>query len=177
MIQLHRLFGEKSKELKSNKRTDKQWKITLQKLLDELFKYTEENIHTDGLHLLMIYSGFASAHEALKEDDFWPGYTEGIIRVCFLLMGDYPDHKKYKGGRKKADHYSLCKYRDVIYNQSHEKKKNTLLSAGLIGFPDLKVNPRDAISKFRAECGYKAGAKDFMRWYKFNYPSDYAELF
>jgi|MTBAKMStandDraft_1061839.scaffolds.fasta_scaffold31442_2 hypothetical protein len=177
MIQLSRLFGESSKEAKSNNRTDRQWKKTLQKSLDELLRYTEENIHTDELHWLMICSGFASAHESLNEEEFWPGFVEGIMRVCFLLMGDYPDHRKYKGGKKKAGHYSLDRYREVIYYQNQEKKKNTLYAAGMAGFPQLEVNPRDAISKFREECGYKVGAREFMRWFKKNYPSDYAALF
>jgi hypothetical protein len=115
VIQLSRLFGEQSKELKSNERTNNQWKKTLQKSLDELFRYTEENVHTDELHWLMICSGFASAHESLEEDNFWSGYVEGIMRVCFLLLGDYPDHRKYKGGKKKSDYYSTkCSFRIQI---------------------------------------------------------------
>lgn len=177
IIQLSRLFGEQSKEFKNNKRTNNQWKKTLQKLLDELFCYSEENVYTDELHWLMICSGFASAHESLKENNFWPGYVEGIMRVCFLLLGNYPDHRKYRGGRKRSDHYSLRSHRDLVYIQSHAQKKMTLFTAYKVGNPKLGINPRIVLSEFRSEFGYQADARKFMSWFKKTYPTDYAALF
>jgi len=177
IIQLSRLFGERSKELKSNERTNNQWKKTLQKLLDELFRYTEENVDTDELHWLMMCSGFASASESLKEENFWSGFVEGIMRVCFLLLGDYPDHRGYKGGKRRSEHYSMNRYRSLLYCQNHEQKKMTLYAAGMVQFRGLSIHPRDALSEFRQECGYQAGAREFMMWFKGKYPTDYAALF
>ena len=101
-VQLSRLFGGNSIEAQKDNRTPAEWKKTLNKILDELYKYLEENVHTDEMHTLMLYSCLYAAHEALKEKDFWPGYLEGITRLSLLLMGDYPDHRRRRGGKKKG---------------------------------------------------------------------------
>ncbi len=176
-IQLARIFGNSSIELKTCERSDSQWKRTLQKMLDELFKYAENNIDTDQFHWFMICSGFAAASESLKDEEFWPGYTEGIMRVCYLLMGDYPDHRNYKGGRKKDQHYSLNALRTSTYLQTPKQKKKTIYVAANISYPSLEVNPRDAMSEFRAEKGSAGNVSDFIKWFKRRYPSDYAALF
>lgn len=176
-VQLLRIFGGSSVELKSNERTNAEWKITLRKMLDELFKYAEENIQTDQLHWFMIYSGFAAANVALNDREFWPGFTEGIMRVCYLLMGDYPDHKNYKCGKKKKNHYSLNTLRTTVYMQSPEQKKRTIYVASAIGYPEININPRDAMSEYREEKGYDGGAADFLKWFKIHYPSAYSALF
>ena len=106
-VHLSRLFGQNSREAKKDNRTPAEWKRTLKKILDELYQYLEENVHTDEMHELMLYSCLYAAHESLKEKDFWPGYLEGITRLSFLLMGDYPDHRHRRGGKKTKNHYSL----------------------------------------------------------------------
>ncbi len=176
-VQLLRVFGGCSVELKSKERTNAELKITLRKMLDELFKYAEENIQTDQLHWFMICSGFAAANEALYDEEFWSGFTEGIMRVCYLLMGDYPDHKNYKGGKKKNNHYSLNALRTSVYLQSPEQKKKTIYIASAIGYPELNINPRDAMSEYREEKGSNGGAADFLKWFKSRYPSSYSALF
>jgi len=176
-IQLARLFGDKSSELKTSDRTDSEWKRTLQKMLDELFKYAEKNVETDQSHWVMICSGFTSSQEALKTDDYWAGYIEGIMKVCYLLMGDYPDHRKYKGGRKKIDHYSLDYLRDSVFIQNHEQKQRTIYSVSISGLLDITGTFRYAMAEFRTECGYEGGAKEFLNWFKLHYPIDYATLF
>jgi hypothetical protein len=100
-VQLERLFGSDSPEAKAAVRTDAQWRQTLSSVLAELFKYLEQNVHTDDMHWTMLCTGFAAAADSLKHDDFWPGYAEGITRIALLLMGDYPDHKTRGAGQKK----------------------------------------------------------------------------
>jgi hypothetical protein len=176
-VQLARLFGATSKEAVAQSRTPALWKKTLQKVLDELYEYAQANIETDELHWLMICTAFASAHESLKEDSFWPGYVEGMVRLNLLLLGDYPDHRKRKTGKKKAEHYHLSRLRKLHFLQNQDQKVKTMLAAQTVGFPKLSEPPRIALSKFRAEYGYEASYRDFIRWYKCMYPRDYAALF
>lgn len=175
-VQLARLFGAASSEAQKESRTPREWKQTLRKLLEELYRYTRENIETDELHWQMLLSCFVAAHESLKEEAFWPGYVEAITRLAFLLLGDYPDHRKRRTGKKPADHYRLNRLRDLKYTQTQDQRLKVLL-AQAAGFPELAVAPRTALSEFREQYGYKPSYKDFMHWYKKAYPSDYAAVF
>jgi hypothetical protein len=175
-IQIARLFGSESAEARMENRSAAQWRRTLVNVLRELEKYLTANVATDELHLLMLYSGLYAAHESLKQEDFWPGYSEGLTRFALLLMGDYPDHRKRKGGQKKDDHYLLSRGRSVCYIQTWPQKLRTLLAAPLLGIR-FGVPPRGALDEFRRRFGYKPGYDKFFKWYRQNYPQDYAAVF
>ncbi len=175
-VQFAKLFGEACRESKSIELTDLEWRHILARVIDELRQYLDKNIETDGLHRLMLESGLWAANESLKDDEFFPGYIEGITRFALLLMGDYPDHKRYKSGRKKSDHYKLNFHRTSGWSQDIDQKFRTLLVAGRVGFP-LDNDPEKILGEFRDQYGFKASYKDFLNWYKQNYPKDYAKLF
>jgi len=178
-VHLSRLFGSNSREAQKDNRTPAEWKKTLKKILDELYQYLEENVHTDEMHTLMLYACLYAAHESLKEEDFWPGYLEGITRLSFLLMGDYPDHRRRKGGKKSKKHYRLNYMRSVIHSQSMSQKVRTMLAAPKVGLPGFEIDVRSALSLFREEIGYSVTYKDkeFIRWFKKHYPNEYSSLF
>lgn len=179
-IQMAKLFGASSAEAATASRTPAQWRRSLKKLVEELFRYTEANIATDDAHWFMLLSCFAAANESLKEPDFWPGYTEAITRLSLLLLGDYPDHRKRKVGKKRADHYLLSHHRSLHFLQSADQRLRVLFAAHAlrsVGYPELSTSPRDALSAFRAEHGYAAGYREFFRWYKLHYAQDYALVF
>ena len=176
-VQLARLFGASSPEALTQERTPKEWRKTLGKVLEELFRYTRENVETDELHWQMLLSCFAAAQESLKEEEFWPGYTEAITRLSLLLLGDYPDHRKRKTGKKKSGHYHLNHLRDLKFLQTNDQKLKVLLAAYSAGFPELSLAPLTALSEFRVAHGYGPDYRAFMKWYKTTYPRDYAAVF
>jgi hypothetical protein len=176
-VQLSRLFGSQSIETKKDTFTDTEWKHHLHRILKELERYLRRNIDTDELHMYMICTGFLAAEEALKQEDFWPAYTEAILRITFLLLGDYPDHRRRKGGRKREEHYHLQRFRSVRYIQDTNQKLKTLLAVPRFGLPNLGKDPNDALHEFRGEFGFKKTYKDFFKWYKEKYGKDYALVF
>lgn len=176
-VQLSRILGENSKEAMNMTKSDKEWRKTLRTLLDELYCYVNENVDSDSLHMFMIDSCFAACDKALEEKDFWPAYTEGIIRLVFLLLGDYPDHKKRRGGRKSKEHYKLNLHRFSKYSQNHDQKVRTLFAAWNSGLINISENPRRIMSKFRDEKGFSVDNKSFIIWFKEKYPEDYSKLF
>jgi hypothetical protein len=101
-VQLARLFGSASKLATTDRRTAAQWRKTLKAVLGELDRYVSANVDTDELHRSMLLTGLVAADESLKQDDFWPGYAEGITRLALILLGDYPDHRRRKPGRAAA---------------------------------------------------------------------------
>ena len=176
-VQLARLFGSGSKQAQSTMLSSSEWRKTLRAVLHELDCYIAHNVDTDELHPMMLLSGLAGADESLKEVDFWPGYVEGITRLALVLLGDYPDHRKRKHGRKKDDHYKLDLHRSGYWSQSPSQRFRTLLAAGVVGFPTLSQRPRDVLDKFRRQFGFGPDHKDFLEWYRSHHPQDYAALF
>lgn len=176
-VQFARLFGAQSKPARQQDMTPTEWKRVLRRTLREIGRYLDENVSSDDLHMMMLYSGLAAAEESLKTEDFWPGYVEGITRLALLLIGDYPDHRRKRGGRKRTGHYSLKIHRNLHYQQDENQRVRTLLSAFTSGWPQLSRNPRDVLGEFRDEHGSRGTYKQFLRWYKARYPQDYAAIF
>lgn len=176
-IQLTRLFGSRSKHASSRTRTASQWRRTLKAVLRELDRYVSTNADTDKLHQSILLSGLAAAEESLKQEDFWPGYVEGITRVALSLLGDYPDHRRKRPGRKKESHYRLDLNRTVQWVQTPEQRFRTLIDAGSMGYPALSARPLDVLREFRRHFGPKPSHADFLEWYQANYPQDYVAIF
>jgi len=176
-VQLSRLFGAESRIATQEQRNPVEWRATLRKVVRELGQYLGANVESDEVHMMMLYSGLAAAEESLKQDDFWPGYVEGITRLALTLMGDYPDHRKRKGGAKRKDHYLLRRMRTIRYYQDELQRVKTLLSTTTIGYPKLTMNPRDALSEFQELYGRQGTYIEFFRWYRRTYPEDYAAVF
>jgi hypothetical protein len=126
---------------------------------------------------MMIASGLFAAGESLKREDFWSGYAEGLTRVILTLLGDYPDHRRRKGGAKSADHYSLELCRNLHYTQDIEQRFRTLLAAGVFGLPGLETPPREVLMEFRRHFGSKPTHAQFVRWYKKQFPDQYTAVF
>lgn len=176
-VQLARLFGSNSKAARKQSRTTREWRVTLRRILQELDRYVVANVDTDELRHMILGSGLYAAHEALQEEDFWPGYAEGITRLALALLGDYPDHRRRKRGAKSARHYALDHCRSLRYLQNHDQRLATLVAAGNFRLPGLSKPPQEALDEFRKECGFQVGYREFLRWYRKRYPGDYAAVF
>lgn len=176
-VQLGRLFGGKSPEARSKARTPAQWRRTFKKVLRELDRYIAANVDTDEMHHSILLSGLAAADESLKEEDFWPGYVEGITRVALILLGDYPDHRNRTTGRRQDDHYQLNRFRSIQWVQTPAQRLQTLLAVGAMGFPEVSAKPREVLSEFRRRYGFKPSQRDFLEWYRKALSKDYAAVF
>lgn len=176
-VQFARLFGSHSAEANATSRTNAKWRRSLKQILRELDRYISHNVDTDELHRLLLLSALAAADESLNEDDFWPGYAEGMTRLALLLMGDYPDHRRRRAGRKTTEHYKLDRLRSAQWSQNARQRLQTLLAAGAIGVPELSRSPRDVLSEFRQRYGFRASYEDFLDWYRKVLPGDYAAVF
>ena len=176
-MQLSRLFGAGSKRASSSPQTPAQWRRTLAAVLNELAGYLAANVDTDALHEMMLASSLAAAREALKEEDFWPGYVEAITRISLLMMGDYPEHRRRTKGRKDQDHYKLDRLRTVGWSQNPHQRMTTLYAATRAGLPQLSGDTLDRLRKFRDLYGYSVSELAFLEWYRKEYPKDYAAVF
>ena len=175
--QLARLFGSASSEAKATERTPAQLKRTLNRVLVDLERYLDANVSTDEAHRFMLETGLWAASESLKDDDFWPGYAEGITRFALLLLGDYPDHRAQRLRGKSSGHYKLSRCRSVSYRQSHEQKLQSLLVAKRLGLPELRSDPQVLWREYNMALRSRASAQGFLNWYRQNHPADYAALF
>jgi hypothetical protein len=175
--QLARLFGERSAEARKVKRTSAEWKRTLRKVLHEIDRYISANVDTDELHSMIIATGLCAADESLNEEHFWPGYAEGITRVLLALLGDYPDHRRRRTGARRQGHYRLDLRRRVCYIQSVDQRFRTLLAAGVFKLPRLSRPPQEVRNEFLGQFGTRATLREFLEWYKKEFPADYTAVF
>jgi hypothetical protein len=175
-MQIARLFGAKSRHV-ANLQDDGRWREILRAVLVELDLYIAANVDTDEFHREILLSGLAGANEALKQEEFWPGYVEGITRLALILLGDYPDHRKRKPGRKDKNHYNLNSCRRVLWDQTPDQRLRTLVQVGNAGFPRLSTHPLDVLREFRSLYGFRPTQADFLEWYRKNYSQDYATVF
>lgn len=176
-VLLSKLFGEGSVKANFNQLSEDKYRDYLSKIVDELAMYLVDNVQTDELHRLMLLSGLVAAKESLKYENYQAGFIEGITRFSLLLMGDYPDHRRRKGGRKNSEHYKLNLHRSLNFTQDYEQKFRTILACANTGFPELSINPQIALDKFRDIYGSRATHREFVEWYRKYYPTDYAILF
>lgn len=179
---LSQVFGKESNVVTKKEKTDTEWIKILNRLAQELEKYSEANVNSDEFHMKMIKSGLHSATHSLheNEEEFSKGllgYVAGLIKFSFALIGEYPNHLKLKGGRKKKDHYNLVRFRNLFYYQEAYQKVNTLIYAYKSGFVDLEKDPNMLLIKFRQKFGPDKSYNDFLNWYKQNYPMEYIKIF
>jgi len=174
-VQLARLLGESSVEARLSERTPGEWRRALRRVLKELERYLDENVTTDEQHRFLLATGLWAAQESLKEEDFWPGYVEGITRFALLLLGDYPDHRKRRRSGKRAEYYKVNSLRSVVYSQSHEQRVRTLFAASAVGLPKLSAKPRELWRAYMAQTN-KPSYREFLQWFRKQYPDDYAAV-
>jgi hypothetical protein len=86
----------------------------------------------------------AAADESLKDEDFWLGYAEGITRLALVLLGDYPDHRKRKPGRKKDSHYKLNACRSSQWMQAPQQRFGALWAAR-VGTPRVLLRSSEGV--------------------------------
>jgi len=177
-VQLERLLGASPFLQRFDNPSPAEWRAALRKVLRELDRYIAANVYTDEVHRIMLLSGLAAADESLKQEEFWPGYVEGITRLALLLMGDYPDYRRRRPGRRGRlpQRYQLSRCRQVHFVQSPTQKLITLMAAPLVGI-ELKTPPRRALAQFRNLFGSKPGHDEFLLWYRQTHPEDYAAVF
>lgn len=176
-VQLTKLFGAQSREATASCRTDREWRRTFRHVLNELEKYVDANIATDRPHREMIGWTFDAAHISLEQESFYIPYIEALTRLALLLMGEYPDHRRRKGGGKREDHYNLQLCRSVHFTRNSGQRRSTLIAAQRLGLPNCEKDPLRALSEFRKAYGYKVGHEVFLGWFAQNYPLQYASTF
>ncbi len=173
--QLARLFGQASKEAKATTRNRGEWRQALRRVLTDLDRYLDENVATDEMHRFMLATGLWAASESLKEEDFWPGYVEGITRFALTLLGDYPDHRNQRLHGKRKTHYSLRRFRSLVYAQTPEQKVKTLFGTSTFGMPKLSTKPIELWREYVAQV-HSPSYRQFLQWFRKNYPKDYAAV-
>jgi hypothetical protein len=173
---LGRLFGVASREARRVERNPDEWKATLRRIVLELDLYLQENVATDAAHAELIRKCMESALRSLDLDDFWPGLAGGLMMLAFVLMGDPPDHRRRRGGRKTPRHYQLTVHRSLAYARTSEQRFRTLLAAKRSG-AQLSRNPLELWWEFRRREGPGTTKHKFLQWYRQRHPADYAEVF
>ena len=179
--QISSLFGYHSKDAQRYDFSQAELVKLLNKILNELKYYLDKNIDTDSLHYNQLTDSLSllsnSSYKDKRMEEIYFDYIEKFIRFSLLLMGDNPDHRKRKGGRKSKEHYDLSRHRSIIYLQDTDQQFFTMLNASIYFREKFKIDTKKVLRDFRHEKGYKATRKDFINWFKEKYPKEYLVLF
>ncbi len=155
--------------------TEKQWKYVLRKLLMKIEIAIEANIVTDHIHHNRIAFQLGCMKRCLiEEGNTDPENVIALIGLCFELIGDLPDNRHRKHANKK-EYFSLSDKRTVHFLQSIRQKVNIILeSAWYEPFKDY-YSHGDLHDKFRLDFGCRP--REFVEWYKTEFPKLYTKLF
>lgn len=168
---LQSMFGWGTKIGSSTHLSDSEFKKVVGKVLNELEKYLSENVHADPFHQEELQRAIKSAQLYFKNEYWWPGVFEGVIRLSLLLMGDLPTHEKYSKGKKNNDYYRLDLHRSVGWTQNNSQKIRMLYYAERLGKLDKKL------WQLRKEFHESSENTDFILWFRAKYPTEYAKVF
>jgi len=174
---LQGLFGIRSRHAGLSHRSNAQWRRVLRAVLRELDGYWRENVTTDQLHASRLARSLVSAEHALAGDEFWPGFAEGILRFSLELLGDYPDHRQRKRGRRENGHYRLDRLRSIHYTQHVHQKYLTLHAAADAQLPNVPRPLWRTWKVFHDEHGFHQPERTRMDWFRQKHPNAYASVF
>lgn len=175
--QMARLFGAQSKFANADYLTDAEWRIAFKKVTVELYRYMRQNVDTDPPHRELLESAFLCASHDLDTEDAYIGYIQALTRLCLVLMGDYPDHRKRRGKGKGKGYYGLQMCRSLEYTRSPNQRLWALDASRLLFVEGCDVKVFDELNKFRRQFGYEPTIADFLRWFAAEHPVHYAATF
>ena len=98
-----------------------EWRGYCTRLFDHLQRYVETNLVTDALHREQIQHALQSLKGAVRQPEREALLVTGLVRLCFLLLGDAPNHWRKKVVNR-PDYFALDRFRSIHYAQSPEQR-------------------------------------------------------
>lgn len=165
--QYHGYVGEKSLPT---------WRKDMAKLIHTIRRTIRLNVISDRHHLITIDETCerAEAHirSAKSIDDVSQETIQTLARLCFLLVGQMPNHYDSKSPYR-DDNWILNQERRVQFVQTNAQKVNLILALAEQGFFE---GPMQA-AKFRVKIHELGGCAEFLEWFRIEYAIEYSSLF
>jgi len=156
----------------------KKWKKDMIKVLKSIDRAVDETIEsTDKMHLQeikkMIESGIESVESANSSDELNTKTMVCLSYTVFLILGRKPENIR-KNSVSNKNCWKLNDYRTIHYSQNYEQKAKLLLSLpNHCKYSENFKNKKPLIDVFSEIRNYK----DFVEWFKKEYPDIYLEIF
>jgi len=166
------LLGSRYTSIHGIPQNEKEWKHILGRLLKVLNKSIDINISTDAIHKAQI----ARYIRILKSSIDSPENTDpevilALVGLCFELMGGSLDHRSRKVINDNPSNFCTDSMRSVSYSQDFGQKYRTIIQSSF--YDEFKKY----YSTGQLEENFRGKFREFIEWFKKQYPAAYAQLF
>jgi len=172
---LRYILGSYYNHLHGAELSEKRWKHIIEKLLTKIEWTIDLNLYTDGEHKSDIEFQLNCLKRSVKEtENTDPEIIIALISLCFELIGSLPDNR----GRLHANnrsHFNLSRKRSIQYIQNPSQKVSVIIDSSR-DEPYKNFYTLDSIVKKYA-LEFSRNAREFLDWYKTEYPKLYSMLF
>jgi len=100
----------------------REWRGYCTRLFDHLQRYVDTNLVTDATHRDHVQHTLRSLKDAVRKQQAREALlVTGLVRLCLLLLGDFPNHWQKKVVNR-PEYFALDRFRTVHYSQSPEQR-------------------------------------------------------
>jgi len=172
---LRYILGSYYNHLHGTELSERRWKHIIGKLLTKIEWAIDVNLYTDGIHKNKIDFQFNCLKQSAKQkENTDPEIIIALISLRFELIGSLPDNRDRLHANNKS-HFNLSKRRSIQYIQNYSQKVSVIIdSSWYKPYKDFYTY-NEILSKYALECS--SNARDFLNWYKTEYPKLYSMLF
>ena len=156
------------------------WIKTLKRLFKHFEKYVEANFLSDTLHEHQLHNSLVKLKGSIKPGASEVEITAILFELCFLLLGNIPDHWRKKTINR-PEYFVLDRFRTLHYSQSPKQKAELIIKTYIE--PELTRNDKRGENaesiwlKYLRFHNKQHRHAEFVRWFKENYKNQYEELF
>lgn len=165
--QYHGYVGEKSLST---------WRKDMAKLIHTIRRAIQLNVSSDRHHHVTMDTTCDHAEQHIRRaksiDDVSQETIQTLARLCFLLMGQMPNHFDTKAPYR-DEHWVLHAERSIGFVQTDGQKVNVILSLARDGH----FGGREQATEFRLKLHELGTPTKFLEWFRSEHAADYSSLF
>ena len=156
------------------------WIKTLKRLFKHFQKSVEANFLSDTLHEHQLHNSLVKLKGSIKPGASEVEITAILFELCFLLLGNIPDHWRKKTINR-PEYFVLDRFRTLHYSQSPKQKAELIIKTYIE--PELTRNDKRGENaesiwlKYLRFHNKQHRHAEFVSWFKENYKNQYEELF
>ena len=169
---LTRLLGRRYFTIHGVSIKEKKWKRILVGLLKSLKRSIDLAMDTDAVHKAEVNRYLYIIEQSVESKDTTdPEIILSLLGICYELLGGLPDNRKKKIINNHKNNYKTDKMRTLHFIRSPQQKFNVIMQSALHDEFKSYYSEDELWGNFRGDM------RDFISWFKNEYPEAYGKLF
>ncbi len=163
------LFGKKSTHGLQGKMRARKWRQYSQKAITHFRKYVEANLVSDGEHERQIDVVLSELEKLTARTTSDPELFSWFLRLCFLLLSEYPDHWRQRRVLDRTSSYLLGRFRTCQYCQSVRQR-------ALLIYECASSKEAQAVKNRYPACAVQGDYAGFIKLFRERCPGEYSKM-